>query len=110
MEIKAQGIKLTNKEKQKKERNERSKKKIRVCPYFTQREHFKLQRLANAVQMKETELLHLMYTSLIDNPNFVHWLQNQKVRISQNDPYYIQPVVIDGEIQYGQKQYFPDGK
>lgn len=92
--VKVEGIKISGKE-----RKVRSDKKVKICPYFPQEIHNRLNRLARVLDIKETDLLISMAETFLNHPQYINWIQD-KHGIAKDDPFRIIPQIIDGKVQY----------
>jgi hypothetical protein len=78
-------------------RKERSDKKVRVYPYFTQETFEKLNMLSRSCDTNEHELTVKMVELVLASPEGINLIQNQH-GIKKDDPFRVHPLRIDGEV------------
>ncbi len=81
------------------ERKERTDKKERIQIHTISDTKTKFNRIARACNISESELGSKMLTYLVNNPDFVRWIQDQ-YEIPDNDPFRIIPVIENGRLTY----------
>lgn len=90
------GLKITGKEALRKIRSDR---KVKVCPYFTQNEYDKLNKLSRACNITPAALILSTMEYILNNPNAVTWLQD-KHGVKADDHFRITPVIENGRVIY----------
>jgi hypothetical protein len=93
-QVKGEGVKIVGKE-----RKVRSDKKVKICPYFPQELHHKINVLSRTLNIKETELIISMCDTFLNHPQYINWIQD-KHDISKDDPFRIIPQVVNGKVQF----------
>jgi hypothetical protein len=81
------------------QRKERTDKKERIQIHTIGDTKTKFNRIARACNVSESELGSKMLTYLVNNPDFVRWVQDE-YRVSNNDPFRIIPIIENGKLTY----------
>jgi hypothetical protein len=81
------------------QRKTRTDKKERIQIHTIADTKTKFNRIARACNVSESELGNKMITYLVNNPDFLRWIQDQ-YDVSDNDPFRIIPIIENGKLIY----------
>jgi hypothetical protein len=93
VQVEGKGMKITG------NRKIRSDKKPKVQAYVSQDVHDKINRLARACNVSESQIAAEMLNYLTNHPDYIAWLQT-KFGVKENDPFRIVPIKDNGKIIY----------